>query len=191
MLAAMAILLAACFAIGLAPLGVLPLLSAAVTRLGQSAEGAAELAVLAPAGYISLGALLLLLLPGLVWAWGHLRRGTPAPRAVTWGCAYALPLPRARYTVSSYAEMITKLFHWVLRTRTRGEKPTGTFPDRATFSTHAPDLVLDLILLPLAVAISPLATRVRGFVQHGVIGLYLLSYALVLCVLLTYAMFFR
>jgi hydrogenase-4 component B len=192
MLAAMAILLTACFAIGLAPLGLLPLLSAAIAQLGITDGSGTELASLAPAGYISLGALLLLLLVGLIAARGYLRRRQPpAPRSVTWGCGYALPLPRARYTVSSYAEMITHLFHWSLRTRTEEEKPTGLFPAQANFATHAPDLVLDLIILPLATALSPLATRLRGVVQHGVIGLYLLSYALVLCVLLTYAMYFR
>lgn len=191
MLAAMAILLAACFGIGLAPLGMLPLLSAAVAQLGLAATGGTELAALAPAGYISLGALFLVLLVGLFVALGQRRHREAAPRTVTWSCGYALPLPKARYTVSSYAEMVSKLFQWALRTRSEEEKPAGLFPTRASFATHAPDLVLDLIILPLATAISPLATRLRGVVQHGIIGLYLLSYALVLCVLLTYAMFFR
>jgi hydrogenase-4 component B len=189
MLAAMAILLAACFSIGLAPLAVLPLLSKAVASLGLAANGA-ELAVLAPAGSLSLAALGLLVLVALLVALVHRRQRQPFPRATTWGCGYAQPLPRARYTVSSYAEILTDLCHWALRTRTEEEKPVGIFPARATFATHAPDLVLDRVILPLTAAAGPLATRVRHVVQHGVLGLYLLYYALVLCVLLTYAVMF-
>ncbi|NTV14126.1 MAG: hypothetical protein HGA96_09405 [Desulfobulbaceae bacterium] len=190
MLLAMAILLAACFVIGLAPLVVLSLLAAAVVQLGLEPGVGLELAALAPAGYLSLGALLLILLVGLLGAGVALRRQKPAPRALTWSCGYALPLPRACYTVSSYAEIVMRLFQWSLRTRTVVEKPVGLFPARASLATHAPDLILDRIILPGTAGITPLVTRVRGVIQHGVIGLYLLSYALVLCVLLTYAVCF-
>ena len=191
MLAAMAILLLACGAIGLFPAGVLPLLSRAVAQLGVVSGGTVELAALAPAGYISLGALLLFLLVALLVALARLRLRAAPPGAVTWGCGYAQPLPRARYSVSSYAEMITRLFQWSLRTRTEVAQPTGLFPARAAFASHAPDLVLDLLILPVAAALAPMATRLRGLVQHGVIGLYLLYYALALCVLLSYAVVCR
>jgi len=187
MLAAMAILLAACVGIGLAPVALLPLLAGAVARLGPVPDGGMALTVLAPAGSLSLVALLLLLLVGLIAALQYSRRGEGYPRTVTWGCGFALPLPRARYTVSSYTEMIKQLFQWGLHGRTEEEKPTGLFPGRAAFASHTVDLVLDRIILPMALAAGPLATRVRGLVQHGFIGVYLLYYALVLCVLLVYA----
>ncbi len=190
MLVAMGILLAACFGIGLAPLGVLPVLAGAVGQLGLPVRGE-ELAVLAPAGYISLGALLLLLLLALPVVLRRLRRRVSMPLVGTWGCGYGNPVPRARYTPSSFAEMIIQLCHWSLRTRESGEKGGGLFPVRATFASHTPDFVLDLLVLPLVTPLVAAATRIRRLVQHGVLGTYLLYSAMALCVLLGYALYWR
>ncbi|HKI80782.1 MAG TPA: proton-conducting transporter membrane subunit, partial [Pseudodesulfovibrio sp.] len=116
MLAAMAILLAACFGIGLAPLGMLPLLSAALRQVVSIPHEGAALTVLAPAGWISFAALLMFLLLGLPAAPALFRRRQPIPSSTTWGCGYGSPLPRARYTPSSFAETIMLLFRWGLRT---------------------------------------------------------------------------
>jgi hydrogenase-4 component B len=188
MLTAMGVLLAACFAIGLAPLGIMPLLAAAVAKPGLAVTvpaGEASLAALAPAGYLSLGALFLLLV--LLSAAGLLQRR--APRAGTWGCGYAGPLPRARYTPSSFAEMIMGFFHWSLRTRQSGEPRLGLFPPRASFVTHTPDFVLDLLVLPAVAILVSGASCFRRLVQHGVLGTYLLYSALALCLLLGFALF--
>jgi hydrogenase-4 component B len=191
MLAAMAILLAACFGIGLAPLGVLPLLSAALNLPGLTPEKGATLLALAPVGHISLAALLLFVVLGLLIALARLRRRPPSPRAATWGCGYASSLPRARYTPASFAEMIMLLFRWALRTRESVAKNAGMFPGRLSFASRTPDLVLDLLVLPLIAPLATAATRFRRLVQHGVLGTYLLYSALVLCLLLVFALYFH
>jgi hydrogenase-4 component B len=193
MLGAMAILLAACFGIGLAPMAVMPMLSAATAQLIMAQPAGPELAALAPAAYLSLGALLLILLLGLLLLveWRRRRTCPPMPRLGTWGCGFASPLPRARYTPSSFAEMIVQLCHWSLRTRQKGEPSAGLFPFRATFSTHTPDLVLDLLVMPVAAGLAAMAAGLRRLVQHGVLGTYLLYSALALSVLLSYALYLQ
>jgi len=189
MLAAMAILLAACFGIGLAPLGMLPLLSAALRQVVSIPQEGAALTVLAPAGWISFAALLMFLLLGLPAAPALFRRRQPIPSSTTWGCGYGSPLPRARYTPSSFAETIMLLFRWGLRTRERDERKGGLFPHRSSFASHTPDLVLDLLIMPLVTPLVEAATRFRRMVQHGVLGTYLLYSALILCLLLVFALY--
>ncbi|MBU0484479.1 MAG: hypothetical protein KKB30_08195 [Proteobacteria bacterium] len=188
MLAAMALLLAACAGVGLIPQGVLPLLSAAVAQLNLASGSGTELSALAPAGLISLGALLLVLLVASLIGLRRLRPQQSQP-AETWGCGYASLLPRARYTSSSYAEMIMQLCRWSLQTSQIGGKITGLFPLRATFASRTPDFVLDLLILPLIPPLAVTATILRRQVQRGVLGIYLLYLALVLGGLLTFALY--
>ncbi len=94
MLLAMAILLAACVLIGSVPQMVMPLLAGGVGQLA-AASGSVDLSALAPVGFISLGAWLLILLVVLLLI-GRVRGGATVPRVGTWGCGYALALPRAR-----------------------------------------------------------------------------------------------
>lgn len=184
MLAGMAILLAACLAIGLAPKAFFPLLQAAILSWLPTAT-AAPLAALAPAGFISLSALLLLILAGLVAC--NRRQRQAIPRVPTWGCGYVRPLPRAQYTASSFAELITGLFAWVLRSRSDAVKPRNWFPGPARLHTQTPDLILDLALIPLCSLLATGAAWLRHRLQHGIVGLYLLYPALSLCLLLLLA----
>ena len=190
MIAAMGLLLAACLWIGLAPATVLPLLSGGVSQwLGKANQESVALAVLAPAGYISGGAMLLLFCLTLLLLLTRRGRKKVIPPVTTWGCGFSNPLPRAQYTTSSFAEMITTLFNWSLRTRFHQEDPTGFFPAKGSFSSHTPDGVLDILLLPGCHALAGIATRLRRTIHQGIIGIYLLYTALTLCVLLFLSIF--
>jgi hydrogenase-4 component B len=190
MLAAMGLLLAACLWIGLAPVTVLPLLSRGVSQwLGQANLAPLALSALAPAGYISASALLLLLCLALFLLLTRRGRKDVIPLAPTWGCGYSQPLPRAQYSTSSFAEMIMNLFNWSLRTRFHREDPTGLFPTASVFRSHTPDGVLDILLLPGSHALAGIATRLRRTIHQGIIGIYLLYTALTLCFLLFLSIF--
>jgi len=178
----MAGLLGCCAVIGVLPVVVAPLLRQALAACGVEAAGFPG--ALAPVAWVSLGALLLigLVAAGLYWQ----RRFTveEVERPATWGCGYLFPTSRMQYTAASFAEMLGGLFHWGLWTELKGEPPFGFFADRAKFSDHTPDLVLDRLLYPACRGLSAAAFKARVFLQHGVVGGYLLYVALTLFLLL-------
>jgi len=192
MLAAMAVLLAACLWIGLAPGSLFPLLSAA-TASWRTTAGSGQtprLPDLAPAAAVSLAATLLILLLAGFTLLQQNRKNTPAiPKTATWGCGCPLPMPRGQYTASSFAQMIVSFFGWALRTRTDKPEDRQLFPPREAYATHTPDGILDLILLPLFAILARAAETLRRLVQHGVLGLYLLYSAITLCALLLFILF--
>ncbi len=59
--------------------------------------------------------------------------------------------------------------------------------EKSSLKTHTPDLFLDLLLLPLTALLANAAFRLRRLVQHGILGIYLLYSAIVLCLLLLLA----
>jgi NADH:ubiquinone oxidoreductase subunit 5 (subunit L)/multisubunit Na+/H+ antiporter MnhA subunit len=176
MLAPMAVLAVACAAIGLAPAAVLgPLTRAASAWSGMPV---AELAIPAAragasAARISLVALLLLALTGLlVWVRRRLAAaGTAASE--TWGCGFARPTPRMQYTGSSFAQILNQGFRWVLFPRVRFLPPRGPFPRASRFSTEPREAVLDLTLLPAVRGFGGTAARLRGLLA-GPIHFYAL-----------------
>jgi formate hydrogenlyase subunit 3/multisubunit Na+/H+ antiporter MnhD subunit len=166
MRAPMAVLAAACAAIGLAPaLAIAPLGRAAAewARLDPAllAEPAARAG--AGAGLVSLGALALLAVAGvLVLARRRLLARAPAAAAVeTWGCGFAAPTSRMQYTGSSFAALLVARFSWAIRPRGATPRLEGAFPGPAELRTEVPDPVLDFGLLPAARAYGWLATRAR------------------------------
>jgi len=184
MTGAMAILLAACMIIGVAPLAMLPLLDAATANWSGVAEPFG-LAALAPAGRIGQAALLLLLLAAGFALRRNLARGQDRKTMPTWGCGYALAISRVQYTTSSFAQLIVDLFHWFLRTDIRRQKIDGILPtEKSALKSHTPDLILDLLIQPLAAVLAKGAFRLRRLVHCGNIGIYLLYSASVLCLLL-------
>ena len=151
MLASMAALAAACFGIGLFPAAWLP----ALVRAAGDWSHLPAAALAGPAGEaagsawrVSLVALLLLGLAGLLVAWRRGRLGRVQPAAPTWGCGFATPTARMQYTGSSLAEQLVVRFGWFFFPRIQVEPPAGLFPRRASFGSHVPDTVLDLAILP-------------------------------------------
>ncbi|ABS27960.1 proton-conducting transporter membrane subunit [Anaeromyxobacter sp. Fw109-5] len=162
MLVPMAVLAAACAAIGLAPAAVLPALvraASAWSRLDPAIlAGDAARASAAAWRVSAVAAALLLVAGGMVL----LRRRLGAPRAPgveTWSCGYSAPTARMQYTGSSFAEALVRRFSWAIFPRGEPPRLGGPFPGEAAFHTEVPDTVLDLALAPGARAVRWLATQ--------------------------------
>ena len=183
MTVAMAVILGCCLVIGVWPAVVVPVLGRALADWGAVQAPADFPGALAPVGWISAGVFLLLALAGglAYWQW---RRRAHGERPSTWGCGYRFPSARMQYTATSFAEMLTGLFSWGLWPEIKGEHPFGFFPALARLADHTPDVVLDRLLHPACRGLSRLAFAMRSFLQHGVLGVYLLYVALTLFFLL-------
>ena len=188
MLLPMAILLTACGWIGLAPTTLLPLLANATNAwLGSTTMApTTDLANLAPAENISRMAIVLLILSTAAFCYRRPKKNKKIPQTTTWGCGYSLPLPRARYTATSFAEMTVNFFSWALHTRIKTPTNPSTFPTQEPFATHTPDGVLDLLLRPATASIVKASGYLRQAIQHGTVGLYLLYTAMALLALLVF-----
>jgi len=125
----------------------------------------------------------LLLLAAALRAW--LQRGREIGRGLTWGCGYAAPSARMQYTASSFAQPITGLFSFFLRTRERAVDPEGYFPGPASYATETPDVFREGLYRPAFEGALKTALRLR-WLQHGRIQLYVLYIALTLLVLLVW-----
>jgi hydrogenase-4 component B len=190
MLVSMAVLAVACVAIGVAPGLFAPALeSAGEAWAGQPLPG---LAGLAPLGWISIGAAALLGAVALLAAWvipagRRARRRQPA--LPTWDCGYAgdAPSPRLQYTASSFAQIITAHFAWVLRPKVHAPRIRELFAGPARFESHVEDPVLDSLLAPVARRALKVTARMRALPQ-GQLQRYILYILAVLIPLLIWAL---
>jgi hydrogenase-4 component B len=187
MLAPMAVLAAACVAIGLLP----PLLLPALTR-GAAAWSGMPLSALAlpaemAAGSVERVAGVAALLLGIVLLLAFLRRriGAGATVAETWGCGFTRPTARMQYTASSFAQILNDAFRWALFLRIRSTSPRGPFPTGARFSTEPREAVLDVALVPALRGYTSLLARRRG-VLAGRLHLYALLVLATLVALLAW-----
>lgn len=209
MLGPMAVLVACCVAIGLAPRLVAPVLEQGISVWDPTLKVVPNgLATLAPLDWISVMGLALVV--GLALGWGVLASLIQRHALVTgstWGCGYTAPNTRMQYTSSSFAQMLVSLFGWALRPFTRkpgkltlfpqptdfaGEKPGVTpwpgwsavkFPQKAGFHSEVPDTVLDGGVLPTFHFVARSFSRLR-ILQQGNIQIYLLYIFLALMALL-------
>jgi hydrogenase-4 component B len=142
MLAPMSCAAAGCVALGLAPQLVSPLVDRAVGEWAWEATGPAlqplaslaELGMISRLGWMFLGSAAVATIALKVL----LARGTVAS-SVTWGCGYSAPTARMQYTSSSFAEMLGKLFAWVLGSPPRGPQIREIFPRGARFESLPAD----------------------------------------------------
>jgi len=192
MLAPMLLLGSLCIAIGLAP-GVVaaPLERASLTVLPSLAGTAGlRLQSLVPLTMITLLGVALVALISLLALWYRRRlAGTVCSETGTWCCGYQRPAPRIQYSASSFAEMLTSLFAFVLRPQNHlPGKMTGIFPGSSRFSSHVPEVVLELLYIP---ALKRLYRRFSGVrrLQSGILQLYVL-YSLVTLIVLLAASYF-
>ncbi|MBU0729889.1 MAG: hydrogenase [Proteobacteria bacterium] len=190
MLTAMGLLLAACLWIGIAPFSVLPFLAGGVAWFIGSTTQDFHSAVLVPVRAISLTALLVLV-PALLFLLARRKGGRSSPQVPTWGCGYSNALPRARYSTSSFAELIMNLLRGILLTVFKEHRPERLFSGTSFFRSHTPDVVLDLLLIPVITVAAGISVQIRRALHHGVIGIYLLYSAITLVVLLSAALLFQ
>lgn len=168
---AMALLGAACVAIGLAPVVFWPAVLRAVDVWNPVWLGAETPVPLAALGKVHL-AVALLALGAAVWLWRRVSGGNLA-RAVTWDCGYAAPTARMQYTAGSFAGLITEWFAWILRPVRHEHRPEELLPARASYSQHTPETVLEYAVEPAGGVVMQLSLAARRL-QHGRVQAYLL-----------------
>ncbi len=170
MLVPMAVLAAACALIGLAPFVVWPALAHAAQCWNPAWQASpAPAFLLRISGVQTVLAVLAAVTVPMLLALARRSRRT----AVTWDCGYAQPSPRMQYTAQSFASTLTGWFSAVLRPHRVDAPPASSFPAAASRSSHTPETVLELIVLPVATAIERIALLARRL-QHGRVQSYLL-----------------
>jgi len=174
-------LAAACGVLGTIPSLGIGLVSATARELAGVGTVGLPSAVTSGAWTISLVALSTLVLSALLWVTRRaLGRRRTTRREPTWACAYDAPTPRMQYTSSSFAAPLLSIFGPL----------SGVRVERSATAmrTHAVDLVLDGMALPLWRRVHRAALRLRGM-QQGRLHLYLLYVMAAVLVLLGYLAF--
>lgn len=187
MLLPMLLLGSLCIAIGLAPMLVsaplqytsLTVLPPLVKTVGLSLNG------LVPMTMITLAGVALLAVIALLAYWYRRRlAGSPCRETVTWGCGYQRPAPRMQYSASSFAEILTSLFAFVLKPQIHSpDKIKGIFPVIARFYSHVPETVLEFVYIPAFKSLYKRFSAVRRL-QSGVLQQYVLYVLITVIVLL-------
>jgi len=181
----MAVLAAGCVMIGLFSTLLAPLLNAAITSwAGRDYASHTPIESLYPGRAITVGGLLLIagsVFIGLLYRF--LIRHQQPRQAGTWDCGYIYVGPRVQYTASSFAQMLVRIFYWVLRPHTQRTETIDLFPGQSAFHSSVPEVVLDSMLVNVWVWIKSLLVPARG-VQHGRVQQYVLYILLALVVLL-------
>ncbi|MDD2732557.1 MAG: proton-conducting transporter membrane subunit [Desulfuromonadaceae bacterium] len=175
-----------CLAIGLAPGAVtrpLQLVSLSILPAAVRTEGL-PLKELLPTTMISLSGVLLLVLISIVAVWYRRRlAGSVSSETVTWGCGYQRPAPRMQYSASSFAEMLTSIFAFVLKPHChQPEGITGLFPRTSRFFSHVPEAVLELVYTPALERLYERFLPIRRM-QNGILQQYVLYILITLVVL--------
>ncbi len=187
MLLPMLLLGGLCIAIGLAPGLVAGSLQRASLKVLPLSVGTGGLLLqkLAPLTMITVFGigLLALISASALWYRRRLARA-PCSETVTWGCGYQRPAPRMQYSASSFAEMLTSLFAFVLKPQShRPDGIAGLFPGKTRFSSHVPEAVLELVYIPALVRLYQRSSGVRRL-QSGILQQYVLYTLITLIVLL-------
>lgn len=176
----MSLLAGLCVAIGVAPRALAPALERASLELG----GALRLRDAVHLGSLSLVGIIGILAAAAVWE--RLRR-TPFRIAGTWDCGYQAPTPRIQYTATSFSQMLTTAFRWVLQPVDRRPRIQGLFPRPAVFRARESDLLLDRAVKP-SMGFSAWALSWLRVLQAGHLPVYLLYIVLTLVALFAWTL---
>jgi hypothetical protein len=122
----------------------------------------------------------LLVVVGLVaFLWWRRSTSSPegeSPRPPTWSCGYAVPVPRAEYTGSSFSDAWAPMQPGL---RAKIRRITAIFPKPAVFRSEFRDLVGEMYLGPRMERIAMRLLRFRGL-QPGYLSIYILYVLLAL-----------
>jgi hypothetical protein len=165
---------------------------------GTWSRGEPALAALAPLEQISalglvlcagFAALALLVLPAVR------RSRRRAPALPTWDCGYAANISstssRIQYTGSSFADLVTSRFAWLVRPEGHRPRLLELFPAGGErYESHAEDPVLQRLIQPAARAALRLSGRLRA-AHQGQMQRYVLYIALAVALLLLSNLPFR
>ena len=176
-------LVLACAGIGLWPAGAARLCRgvAGVLLLGRPGTGAdADLGALGVVPLVLAAVLALAAVAAARWS-------ARARRTTTWDCGYAAGGPRIQYTASSFAQILVGLFRWAVFPDVHRPRVQGAFPAAGErFESHAPDPVLDRLLLP-ALARGRAFLGLFRVIQAGRVQTYLLYIVVTLVALLAWS----
>ncbi len=183
MIIPMLLLSGLCLIIGLFPIVTLPFLEKAIAVTERARPVTVLLGSLMPFGPLSavMCASVLVLLASFSIITIYTRNRVRVN--VTWDCGYARPGWRMQYTSASFARSLVLLFSRILKPVERKSPLSASFPDRARFSGHVDDPVLDRLLIP---EFNEMRKRSRWFYrfQQGQTQSYILYVAVTLCILL-------
>ena len=179
MLMPMAVLACLSLGTGLAGVLLLPSLDRVVAAIAPGNGTMLAQGLRADMGILA-GAEALLLACGLAaFLWwrrsGPSREGIPS-RPPTWNGGYAIPVPRAEYTGSSFSDDWAPLQPGL---KGRIRRITAMFPKPATFRSEFRDLVGEMFLGPRMERIALRLLRFRGL-QPGYLSIYILYVLLTL-----------
>ena len=194
--APMLLIAGTCVAVGILGFLVAPLVAPlAAGSAGISAVDAAALIAPASSGFLHVtiaAGILSVLVAGLTLLRSRLLSRRSVRTAGTWDCGYTLPgaqrrnpPPVAQYTSSSFAQPLVAMFRFPLGTRRHWKPIRETFPSRAAFESHTPDVFAQGLFRPAFTGIGSLLSRLR-WLQHGRLQLYVLYLAATLLVLLVW-----
>lgn len=173
-----------CVLIGVFPMAAAPAMDAGIRAWMPAGASLVPLASVAPLGWISLGALALLALIGLLAAGLRCRiRSGGVARGPTWDCGYAVPTARMQYTASSFVQILGSMFSWVQRPQWRKPGEMPVFPGKTRFRGHILDVVLDTTVIPAFRSAVRFLSTLR-FLQAGNIHAYLFYIVVFLMALL-------
>jgi hypothetical protein len=88
-----------------------------------------------------------------------------------------------QYTATSFAQPLTDLFGFFLRTHKDVSPPKGVFPGESALDTETADICEKYVYQPAFKRISSAFSRLR-WLQHGRLQVYVLYIALTLWILL-------
>lgn len=186
MLLPMTLLAMLCAVIGLAP-GLFETLLQRASLVALPAtltRGVQPLGELVPLTQLTVMGGTLLAVLALLFLWYRYRlAASPVVETVTWGCGYQRPLARMQYTASSFAQMLTGLFAFVLKPQVHKPHITGIFPRGAGFHSHVPEAVLELAYIPALKRLYERTVPIRKM-QNGILQQYVLYTLVTLLALL-------
>ena len=188
MLLPMGILAFCCLVIGIAPALLSPVLDSASSWHPVLRNSGLELVRNAPLGWLTIMGLVLAGLVLLLYIiYRNKLRSSPCSESETWGCGYLAPAPRMQYTASSFADSLVLMLAPLLRPETHRPEISGLAPSPSRYSSHVPEAVLELVMLPLLRRTEQHASILRQ-IQHGRLQIYMLYIVIVLLALMAWAL---
>ncbi len=179
MLLPMAILACLSLGTGLAGVLLLPCLDRVVAVVAPGSLAMLAQGLRADMRFL-VGAEALLVMGGLSallwWRRSASSPGGESPRPPTWDCGYAIPVPRAEYTGSSFSDAWAPLQPGL---KAKIRRITATFPKPAVFRSEFRDAVGEMYLGPQMERVAVRLLRFRGL-QPGYLSIYILYVLLAL-----------
>ncbi|OHD36580.1 MAG: hypothetical protein A2015_02865 [Spirochaetes bacterium GWF1_31_7] len=172
-----------CIITGILPVLVTPLLDGAISAWTAYNPDSLVISKLIPLHFITATGLLLIAIVIIIIVL-YKKASTPYKtiKGITWDCGYTKPTPRMQYTGTSFAQIITQLFSFILLPKISKTSQLQHFPEKTHFHYTVADLILSRLVYPVLYFIRKLFFRMYIF-QQGQPNLYVL-YIIVMVLLL-------